>query len=62
MVARRPQWGILLAATVFRLAVFVCQAITPYLLGRAIDDGLSDGVGSRLLTWVAIMEIGRAHV
>lgn len=45
----RRQWGILLAAVACGVVQFACQALLPYLTGRAIDDGLAHGFGPDLL-------------
>ena len=45
----RRQWGILLAAVACGVVQFACQALLPYLTGRAIDDGLEQGFGPDLL-------------
>lgn len=51
----RRQWGILLAAVLLGLAMFTCNAATPYLLGRALDEGLAEGFGPAVLTWAGLM-------
>ncbi|SDS79602.1 ABC-type multidrug transport system, ATPase and permease component [Paraoerskovia marina] len=52
--ALRQKW-ILLTAIALGIVVFVCQAVQPYLLGRAIDEGLADGFGSALWGWAALL-------
>ncbi|MEK8225591.1 ABC transporter transmembrane domain-containing protein [Oerskovia sp. M15] len=37
------------------MVTFVCQAVMPYVLGRALDEGLIEGFGSTLLGWAAVM-------
>ncbi|WP_421734660.1 ABC transporter ATP-binding protein [Cellulomonas sp.] len=44
----RRQWGILLTAVGLGITMFACQAFTPYVVGRAIDDGLASGFGPDL--------------
>lgn len=52
--AMRQKW-ILLTAVALGMVVFICQAVQPYLVGRAIDEGLSQGFGSALWGWGAIL-------
>ncbi|MBO3083627.1 ABC transporter ATP-binding protein [Cellulomonas fengjieae] len=47
----RRQWGILLTAVGLGIVQFASQAFTPYVVGRAIDDGLTEGFGPDL--WAA---------
>ncbi len=51
----RRQSGILAVALCFGLITFGCQALTPYLVGRALDEGLTDGFGSALWGWAGLM-------
>lgn len=51
----RRQWGVLLGTLVVGILSFTCQAINPYLIGHAIDNGLTQGLGQELLTWVGAM-------
>jgi len=44
----RRQWGILLVAVLIGITLFACQAITPYIVGQAVDDGLKHGFGPEL--------------
>lgn len=44
----RRQWGILLTAVGLGVVMFGCQALTPYVVGHAIDDGLDSGFGPEL--------------
>jgi ABC-type multidrug transport system fused ATPase/permease subunit len=44
----RRQWGILLTAVGLGIVQFACQAVTPYVVGGAIDDGLASGFGPDL--------------
>ncbi|WP_034610150.1 ABC transporter ATP-binding protein [Cellulomonas sp. URHD0024] len=44
----RRQWGILLVAVLLGVTVFASQAVTPYIVGRAVDDGLEHGFGPEL--------------
>ncbi|PJJ77187.1 ABC-type multidrug transport system fused ATPase/permease subunit [Sediminihabitans luteus] len=53
------QWGVLTVATLLSSITFAAQAVQPYLLGRAIDDGLSAGFGPDLWTWAgALLGVG----
>lgn len=47
----RRQWSVLTAAVLLGLANFACQALQPYVLGRALDEGLSSGIGPDLFRW-----------
>ncbi|WP_265520701.1 ABC transporter ATP-binding protein [Oerskovia flava] len=51
----RRQWGILAIAVLLGVVTFVCQAVMPYVLGQALDEGLADGFGRTLLGWAAVM-------
>lgn len=44
----RRQWGILAVAVLLGIVLFACQALLPYLTGRAIDGGLEHGFGPDL--------------
>ncbi|WP_315095304.1 ABC transporter ATP-binding protein [uncultured Cellulomonas sp.] len=44
----RRQWGILLTSVGLGIAMFAAQAFTPYVVGRAIDGGLTSGFGPEL--------------
>lgn len=44
----RRQWGILTVAVLLGIVLFACQALLPYLTGRAIDGGLEHGFGPDL--------------
>lgn len=44
----RRQWGILLVAVLLGITMFACQAFTPFIVGRAVDDGLKHGFGPEL--------------
>jgi ABC-type multidrug transport system fused ATPase/permease subunit len=44
----RRQWGILLVAVLLGVTMFACQAFTPFVVGNAIDGGLSHGFGPEL--------------
>lgn len=50
--SRQP--ATLLAGVGFGVVWMLCQAVWPFLLGRAIDDGVS-GDGSRLWSWCAAL-------
>ncbi len=44
----RKQWGILLVAVLLGITLFASQAVTPYVVGTAVDDGLQHGFGPQL--------------
>jgi len=47
----RRQWPTILGAVALGIVMFSCQAVLPFLTGRAIDDGLESGFGREL--WLA---------
>ncbi|MHA7272206.1 ABC transporter ATP-binding protein [Arthrobacter sp. TMT4-20] len=49
------QKATLLAGVVFGTAWMVAQAVMPYVLGRAIDEGVVAGDFDRLLLWVGVL-------
>ncbi|MDC7120644.1 ABC transporter ATP-binding protein/permease [Cellulomonas fimi] len=56
----RRQWGILTVAVLLGIVLFACQALLPYLTGRAIDGGLEHGFGPDL--WRAAGALGALGV
>lgn len=44
----RRQWGILLVAVLLGITLFACQAVTPFVVGRAVNGGLDHGFGPEL--------------
>jgi ABC-type multidrug transport system fused ATPase/permease subunit len=54
------QRGILSLSLLAGTVTMVSQALTPLFLGHALDDGLTHGFGSALLTWCAIMLVNGA--
>src|SRR5512145_229322 len=55
----RHQLGTLLAGVVAGIVWMVAQALMPWVLGRAVDDGLADGDTSALWVWVgALLGLG----
>ncbi|MDQ3344542.1 MAG: ABC transporter ATP-binding protein, partial [Actinomycetota bacterium] len=55
----RMQWPTLLGGVGFGTVWMLAQAVTPALIGRAIDDGVADQDGSRLLLWSgALLGVG----
>lgn len=59
----RRQSGVLAAAVVFGILGAICQAALPYVLGRAIDDGLEHGLTAPLLRWcLVLLGIGAVSV
>lgn len=51
--AMQQKW-ILLTAIALGVVMFVCQAVQPYLLGRAIDEGLTSGF-AELWKWAGLL-------
>lgn len=51
----RRQLGMLAAGVVLGMIWMVAQALMPYVLGQAIDDGLADGDNAALGRWVAAL-------
>ncbi|MBU4336923.1 MAG: ABC transporter ATP-binding protein/permease [Actinobacteria bacterium] len=55
-IARR-QWGILSVSVLLGVTGFFAQAITPSLVGRAIDAGLAHGLGPDLWRYAGMMGV-----
>ncbi|MGC0142830.1 ABC transporter ATP-binding protein [Pseudactinotalea sp. Z1732] len=51
----KRQWPVLLGAIGFGVLGALCQAALPYILGRAVDEGLSAGVGEQLIFWCMVL-------
>jgi ABC-type multidrug transport system fused ATPase/permease subunit len=51
----RRQRGVLAAAVTCGILTFLAQALMPYVLGHALDEGLEKGLGPELLRWAGIM-------
>jgi ABC-type multidrug transport system fused ATPase/permease subunit len=51
----RRQWGIQTTGLALGIALMGCQALLPYLVGHAIDGGLTHGFGADLFRWVAAL-------
>ena len=51
----KRQRGVLAGAVGLGMIAALCQAALPYLLGRAVDDGLGEGIGQDLLWWCALL-------
>ncbi|MFN0154757.1 MAG: ABC transporter ATP-binding protein [Gaiella sp.] len=51
----RLQWPTLLAAMTFGALWMSTQAVTPYVIGRAIDEGLDAGDHGRLALWTGTL-------
>ena len=51
----RRQWGVLTVAIVLGIVTFLAQAVVPYAMGHALDEGLEQGLGRELLTWAGVM-------
>ncbi len=45
----------LLGAIAFGVVGALCQAALPYILGRAVDDGLEAGISQQLLIWCGLL-------
>ncbi|MGO1341707.1 MAG: ABC transporter transmembrane domain-containing protein, partial [Cellulosimicrobium funkei] len=53
-IARR-QWTVLTVSVLLGLVNFACQAFQPYMLGRALDEGLTAGFGAELWRWAGLL-------
>lgn len=51
----RGQWQTLAGGAVFGILWMSCQAVMPFVIGRAIDRGVADQDGRALLTYAAVM-------
>lgn len=51
----RAELGTLLAGVLFGSIWTVCQALTPFVLGKAVDQGIVAADFARLLQWVALL-------
>jgi ABC-type multidrug transport system fused ATPase/permease subunit len=51
----RGQWHTLLGGAAFGIVWMSCQAVMPFVIGRAIDRGVADKDGDALLTYAAVM-------
>ncbi len=51
----RGQWLTLLGGAAFGIIWMSCQAVMPFVIGRAIDRGVTDKDGQALLTYAAVM-------
>jgi ABC-type multidrug transport system fused ATPase/permease subunit len=51
----RQQIDVLSMSIFLGVLAFLSQAVTPYVLGRALDEGLEKGLGRELLGWAGIM-------
>ncbi|MFF2269795.1 ABC transporter transmembrane domain-containing protein [Cellulosimicrobium cellulans] len=51
----RRQWTVLTVSVLLGLANFACQAFQPYMLGRALDEGLAEGFGPELWRWAGLL-------
>ena len=51
----RQQIGSLVLGVAFGIAWMVAQALMPYTIGRAIQDGIVEDDGSGLVTWAAVL-------
>ena len=51
----RRQWGVLTVAILLGVVTFLAQAVTPYAMGHALDEGLELGLGRELLKWAGVM-------
>ncbi|MEP7766072.1 ABC transporter ATP-binding protein [Sanguibacter sp. 25GB23B1] len=51
----RQQGAVLTLSVTCGILTFLSQAITPYVLGQALDEGLEKGLGSTLLLWALVM-------
>lgn len=51
----RAQWGVLTAGILVGTLTFLADAVLPYVVGRALDGGLRNGIDAELLGWAGIM-------
>lgn len=51
----RRQIDVLSMSVFLGILTFLSQAVTPFVLGRALDEGLQQGLSTALLGWAAIM-------
>ncbi|SDC32511.1 ABC-type multidrug transport system, ATPase and permease component [Sanguibacter gelidistatuariae] len=51
----RRQWGVLSVAVTLGIITFLAQAVMPYALGHALDEGLEQGLGRELVKWAGFM-------
>jgi ABC-type multidrug transport system fused ATPase/permease subunit len=51
----RQQVGSLVLGVAFGIAWMVAQALMPYTIGRAIQDGIVEDDGAALVTWAALL-------
>ena len=51
----RRQWGVLATSIALGMVGFAAQAMTPALVGRAVDAGLASGVGPDLWRYAGLM-------
>ena len=49
------QRGLVAAGVALGVVSAMTQAAAPYVLGRAVDDGLEQGISPTLLTWCAVL-------
>ncbi|HWL38451.1 MAG TPA: ABC transporter ATP-binding protein [Frankiaceae bacterium] len=51
----RLQWPTIAGGVVFGVVWMGCQALLPYVVGRAIDEGLTDRDDGALLAWALVL-------
>lgn len=51
----RRQWGIQATGLALGITLMGCQGLLPYLVGHAIDGGLTHGFGADLFRWVGVL-------
>lgn len=51
----RQQWGVLTIGILCGVITFLADAVLPYVVGRALDGGLTNGIDRALLGWAGIM-------
>ncbi|PFG33943.1 ABC transporter ATP-binding protein [Sanguibacter antarcticus] len=51
----RQQRGVLALSVTCGILTFLSQAVTPFVLGHALDEGLEKGLGRTLLLWALVM-------
>ncbi|MFN2524221.1 MAG: ABC transporter ATP-binding protein [Mycobacteriales bacterium] len=53
----RLQWTTVLGGATFGILWMCAQALLPYVVGRALDDGLADGDTGALTRWCAVLAV-----
>lgn len=51
----RDQWGLVVLASAFSMLWILPSALTPWIVGHAIDDGIAGGETTALVGWVGLL-------